>query len=194
MIRMRNIFTARFPDGCADPAKRRDDHICDSAKHENLKRAVPFAKGPVKHTESAITRTENHPGNQARRQEMARHKQESKNRDEREKTQNYSCSHIALHRKSFQEREMIRDDQPRRENQRHANTSIYTRSNRRIAEDVEPTVTGQMRSNGHPMLGSQATDNCLTRTCEDGCVTSTARGALGALSFPARSTAVTVYQ
>src|SRR6266567_3596504 len=78
---------------------------------------------------------------------------------------------------------------------RSAAAAIFRSSaNRCVAEDVEPTVTGKMCAHGHRMLGSPDTDNGLTRVYDSGCVISTATGALGALSFPARSTAVTIYQ
>jgi hypothetical protein len=59
---------------------------------------------------------------------------------------------------------------------------------------MEPAVSRQMRTNQHEVLGSQDASNRLTRIYDNGCATSTTTGAPGSLSFPARSTAVTVYQ
>src|SRR5213080_4903429 len=125
---------------------------------------------------------------------MPRQAQKPKNGNGSEEAENRGGGDIALQRKAFQEWGMIGNHEPCAENQSQTNTHVNTRANRRVAEDVEPTITGQMRANRHRVLDSQDASNCATRIYGDGCVTSTTTGAPGALSFPARSTAVTVYQ
>src|SRR5260370_7721592 len=125
---------------------------------------------------------------------MARHEPKSKDGDQCKKAGKRGGGNIPLQCKSIQERDTIGNDQPDHESHAQTNAGVNAGSNRRIAEDVEPTVTGKMCAHGHRMLSSPDTDNGLTRVYDGGCVTSTPTGALGALSFPARSTAVTIYQ
>ena len=89
---------------------------------------------------------------------------------------------------------MIGNNQPCGENQSQTNANVNTRANRRIAEDLEPAITGQMWAYLHKVLGSPGASIGLTRIYGDGCAISTTTGAPGSLSFPARSTAVAVYQ
>jgi hypothetical protein len=184
----------RSPDHADNPTERGEYHIHDGAQHENLERTEPVAEAVKNHAERAIARAENEPSKEARGQEMPWQAQKAKNGNGSQKAEDRGRRDIALQRETIQERRMIRDHQPRGENQSQANAHINTRANCRVAEDVEPTITGQMRTYQHAVLGSQETSNCLTRFYGDGCVTSTATGAHGGLSFPARSTAVTVYQ
>src|SRR5713101_617485 len=125
---------------------------------------------------------------------MPWHAPKSKDGNQCKKAEKCGSGNISLQCKSIQERDTICNDQPGHESPAQTNASVNAGPNRRIAEDVEPTVTGKMCAHGHRMLGSPDTNNALTRVYNGGCVTSTATGALGALSFPARSTAVTAYQ
>ena len=111
-----------------------------------------------------------------------------------EKAENRGGGDKALRRKAFQERRVIRNHQPGGKYQSQADAYVDTGADRRVAEDMEPSIAGQMRTYQHAVLGSQETSNRVTRFYGDGCVMSTATGAQGGLSFPARSTAVTVYQ
>src|SRR5712692_3470742 len=125
---------------------------------------------------------------------MARQAQKPKNGNRSEKAQDRGGSDIALHRKAIQERGVIGNHQPCGEHQSQTNANINAGADCRIAENVEPTITGQMRTYQHKVLGSQDSSLRLTRIYGDGCVTSTTTGAPGSLSFPALSTEVTVYQ
>src|SRR6266851_4811997 len=102
---------------------------------------------------------------------MPRQAQEPKNRNDSEKAEDRSRRDIALQRKAFQERGVIRNHQPCGENQRQANSHVNTSADGRVTEDVEPAITGQMRTYQHEVLGSQETSNRLTRIYGDGCVT-----------------------
>src|SRR6266699_2729172 len=146
VVWMRSMRFTGSPDRGYNPAKRSENHIHDSAQHENLGRAEPIAEPPEDHAEHAIAEAENQPSDKARCHEVSWQAQKPKN------------------------------------------------GNRRDAENVEPTVTRQMRTYQHEVAGPQVASNRLTRIYGDGCVTSTATGVLGTLSFQARSTAVTVYQ
>jgi len=182
------------PDCGNNPAERSENHIHDGAQHEDLERTEPIAEPAEDQAERAIAQAENEPAKKARCQEMPRQAQKPQNGNRSEETENRGGGDIAFHRKAFQEWRMIGNHQPRGENQRQTNTHIHAGANRRVAEDMEPTITGQMRTYQHEVLGSQDASNRLTRIYGDGGVTSTTTGAPSALSFPARSTAVTVYQ
>jgi hypothetical protein len=182
------------PDNGNNPAERSENHIHNGAHHEDLKRAEPIAEPAEDQAERAIAEAENEPANKARCQEMPRQAQKPKDGNRREEAENRDGGDIALHREAFQEWSMIGNNHPCGENQSQTNTHVNTGANRRVAKDVEPTITGQMRMYRHEALGSQDASNRSTRIYGDSCVTSTTTGAPGALSFPARSTAVTVYQ
>src|SRR5260370_11631049 len=125
---------------------------------------------------------------------MARQAQKPKNGNRSKKAEDRRCGDIALHRKAIQERGVICNHQPCGENQTQTNTHVNASADGSVGEDVEPTITRQMRTYQHEKLASRDASNCLTRSYGDGCVTSTTTGALGGLSFPARPTAVPVYQ
>ncbi len=182
------------PDNGHNPAERSENHIHDGAQHENLERAVPIAEPVKDQAERAIAQAENEPAKKTRCQEMPRQAQKPKDGNRTQEAEYRGGGDIALQRKAFQEWGMIGNDQPCGENQSQANTDVNSGANRRVAEDVEPAITGQMWTNQHEALVSQDANIRLTRIYGDGCVTSTSTGAPGALSFPARSTAVTVYQ
>src|SRR6266436_1735446 len=191
---MRSIRFTGSPNNGHNPGEGSENHIHDSAQHENLKRAEPAAEPVIGQAERAIAYTENKPAKKARRQEMAWQAQKPKDGNRGKKTENRGGGDIALQRKAFQEWGMIGNHQPYGENQTQTNTHVNTGANRHVAEHMEPTITGQMRTYQHKVLGSQDSSLRLTRIYGDGCVTSTTTGAPGSLSFPARSTAVTVYQ
>jgi hypothetical protein len=176
------------------PAERSKYQIHEGAKHENLHRAPPVAEPAENHAERAIAHAENNPANEARCQEVSWEAQEPKDGNARQEAQDRGGGNIALHREAIQERRVIGNQQPGGEYQRQAHTDVNTGADGRIAENVEPTITGQMRTYQHERRVSQDASIRSTRIYGDGCVTSTATGAHGGLSFPARSTAVTVYQ
>ena len=182
------------PDCGNNPGERGDNHIHDSAQHENMERAEPIIEPVENQAERAIAEAENEPTEKARRQEKPWQPQKPKDRNRSDKAENRGGGDIALQRKAFEEWGAIGNNQPRGENQSQTDPHINTGANRRVAEDVEPAITGQMRTNQHKALVSQDASIRLTRIYDDGCVTSTTTAALGALSFPVRSTAVTVYQ
>ena len=194
MIGMRIVRPAGSPNGSANPRKSRENHVYKGAIHENLNHAVPVTELHKEQTESAIVQAEDKPRDEARSQQMAGHVQKSKNGDQREKTKKYRSSDVALQGEAIKDWNAIGKKQPGGEDQSQADTGVDANANRHVVEDVEPTVTGQMCANQHAMLGSQDANDGPTRNYDDGGVTSMVTGALGALSFPARSTAVTVYQ
>src|SRR5260370_23863343 len=159
-----------------------------------MERAEPATEPVENQAERAIAEAENEPTEKARRQQEPWQAQKPKNGNRSDKAENRSGGDIALHREAFQERGVIGNHQPRGENQSQADPHVHTGANRRVAEDVEPAITGQMPTNQHEALPSQYPNIRLTRLYHDGCVTSTTTGALHALSFPARSTAVPVLQ
>jgi hypothetical protein len=181
------------PDCGNNPGERGDNHIYNSAQHENMERAEPATEPVEYQAERAIAEAENEPTEKARRQKEPRQAQKPKNGNRSDKAENRSGGDIALHREAFQERGVIGNHQPRGENQSQTDPHVNTGANRRVAEYMEPTIPGQMRTNQHEELVSQDASIRLTRIYDDGCVTSTTTAAPGALSFPARSTAVTVY-
>src|SRR5713226_5761604 len=191
---MRSIRFTGSPDNRDNPAERSEYHIHDGAQHENLKCAEPVAEPAITQAESAIAHAENQPAKKARCQEMAWPAQKPKDRNRGKKAKNCRRGDIAFHRKAIQKRRVIGNHQPCGEYQSQTNANIDAGADRRVAENMEPTIAGQMRTYQHNVLGSQDACNRLTRIYGDGCVTSAATGAHGGLSFPARSTAVTVYQ
>src|SRR5712692_3338866 len=194
VVGMRLMRFTGSPDRPNNPGARGEYHIHDRPHHENLERAEPVVETAEDEAQRAIAYAENHPAQEARCQEVARQAQKPKNGNRSEKAEDRSGGDIALQRKALQERGVIGDHQPCGEHQSQTYANINAGADCRIAENVEPTITGQMRTYQHKVLGSQDTCNRLTRIYGDGCVTSTATGAHGGLSFPARSTAVTVYQ
>lgn len=184
---------ARSPDRADNPAESGENHIHNRTYYENLNRA-PLAEFAEDHAEQTIANAEYQPPDKARRQQMPREAQKSKDWNSRKETENRRCGDIALHGKAIQERGVVGNHQASGKDQCQADADIHARADSSVAEGVKPTISGQMRTYQHALLGSQETSNRLTRGHGDGCVTSTATGVLGALSFPARSTAVTVYQ
>jgi hypothetical protein len=147
----------RSPDDANNPAERGEYHIHDGPQHENLKRAEPVAEPAEYNAKSAIAHAENEPGKEARSQEMAWQAQESKNGNRSKKAEYRRRRDIALQRKALQERRVIRNQQPHGEYQSKANAHVNTGADCRVAENVEPTITGQMRTYQHAVLGSQET-------------------------------------
>src|SRR6266576_3232124 len=76
----------------------------------------------------------------------------------------------------------------------HAESAIAEAENEPSDKTRRQEIPRQMRTDQHEVLGSQDASNRLTRIYGDGCATSTTTGVPGSLSFPARSTAVAVYQ
>jgi len=81
--------------------------------------------------------------------------QKSKNGNRGEKAQDRGGSDIAFHRKAIQKRRVIGNHQPCGEYQSQTNANINAGADCRVAEDMEPTITGQMRTYQHNVLGSQ---------------------------------------
>src|SRR5258705_5311289 len=72
-----------------------------------------------------------------------------------EKAENRGGGDKALRRKAFQERRVIRNHQPGGKYQSQADAYVDTGADRRVAEDMEPSIAGQMRTYQHAVLGSQ---------------------------------------
>src|SRR5437773_10171154 len=117
---------------------------------------------------------------------MPRKAQKPKNGNRSEEAQNHGGGDIALQRKALQEWGTIGNNDPGGENQGQTNTNVDTDANRRVAEDMEPALPRQMRTDQHEVLGSQDASNRLTRIDRAGRATSTTTRVPGAPSFPAR--------
>src|SRR2546429_16174 len=137
------------PDRGNNPAERGENHIDDGAKHENMERAEPITEPAEKCAERGIAEAENEPSDKARRQQMPRKAQKPKNGNRSEEAQNHRGGDIALQRKGLQEGGMIGNSDPGGENQGQTNTNVNTGANRRVAEDMEPAIPRQMRTNQH---------------------------------------------
>lgn len=73
---------------------------------------------------------------------MSGHVQESQDRNQSEETEKHGGGDIALQRQAAEQRYVIGEKQPGGENQREANGGVNADSNRRVAKDVKPTITG----------------------------------------------------
>src|SRR5260370_35326671 len=102
---------------------------------------------------------------------MPRQAQKPKNRNRGEEAENRGSGDIALQREAFQEWGVIGDNQPCRENQSQTNTNVNTGAYRRVAKDVEPSITRKMWTYLHEVLASQGASIRLTGIYGDGCVT-----------------------
>src|SRR6266478_6283843 len=142
MVGMRSMRFTSSPDRGNNPANRSDNHIRHGAQHEDLERAMPIAEPAEDHAERTIAQAENDPAQKARRQEMPRQTQKPKNRNRCEEAENRHRGDIPLQGKTLQKRRMIGNDQPGDENQRQANTDVNTGADRRVGEDMEPTISG----------------------------------------------------
>src|SRR5947199_7383540 len=138
-----------------------------------MERAEPHTEPAEDQTERTIAKAENEPRQEARCQEMSRQAQKAKNGNGSEEAEKRGAGDVALQRKAFEERGMIGNNEPCGENQSQANPHVNTGAYRRVAEDVEPTITGQLRVNRHGGLDSQDASNRLTPSYGDGGVTST---------------------
>lgn len=154
---------------------------------------MPVAESVVNHAKNSIDDAEDHPGDNARRQKIPGPAKKSKNGDGSKENKNPRGGDIALEGKALEKRDLVGDDQPSAKNQTKADSGVHTRANGGVAKKLEPAGTGQVCSKLHVKLGPQMPVSA-TRIYEGGSVMSTATGLLGALSLPARSTAVTVYQ
>src|SRR2546422_553322 len=161
MVVMRLMRFTGSPDHANNPAERGEYHIHDRSHHKNMERAEPVAETMEYEAERAITQAENQPAKKARCHEMPGQAQKPKNGNRGEKTQDRGGGDIALHRKAIQERGAIGNHQPCGEHQSQTNANINAGADCRIAENVEPTITGQMRTYQHKVLGSQDTSNSL---------------------------------
>jgi hypothetical protein len=146
-------------DECADPGKGREDHVHDRTEHENQKSAVPIAELAEEQTEGTIAKAEDEPTYQTGGKEITRSAEKAKNGNRREKTENCAGSEVALPRKALEKRDMIGNHQPGGKNQGKANADVNAGADSRVAEEVKPTITGQMRTNRHQALGSQDANN-----------------------------------
>src|ERR1700676_4619772 len=160
---MRLMCLTRSPDHAYNPAERGEYHIHDGAQYENMNRAEPVAQPAIDQAERTVAETENKPAKKTRGQEMSRQAQKPKDGNRGEKGENCGGGDKALRGKALQERRVIRNHQPRGKYQSHADAHVNTGADRRVAEDVEPTITGQMRTYQHAVRGSKETSNCSTR-------------------------------
>src|SRR5258706_7731665 len=190
---MRLMRFTGSPDHANNPGERGEYHIYDRSQHKNVERAEPVAETTEYEAQRAITHAENQPAEKARGHEMPGQAQKPKNGNRGEKAQDRGGGDIAFHRKAIQKRRVVGNHQPCGEYQSQTNANINTGADCRVAENMEPTIAGQMRTYQHKVLGSQDACNRLTRIYGDGCVTSTTAGAHGGLSVPARASALTVY-
>jgi len=142
MIGMRGVRRAGSPDGAANPHERSKNHVDHRAKHEHAERAVPITEIPEKKTQHAIVRTEEKPSHEARSQQMSWQCGKSKNRDQCDEHQQRGGSGIPSHRQTLEGWHAVGHEEPRREYQRQAHRSVHADSNRRVAKNVEPTITG----------------------------------------------------
>jgi hypothetical protein len=133
---------AGSPDKSADPGKSRKDHVHNSAEHEDLKGTVPIAELAEKETQNTIAETEEEPANQTRSQEITGSAEKAKNGNRSKKAENRGGSDVAFLRETLQKRDMIGDHQPGRKDQSEANADIDACTDSRVAEEVEPTITG----------------------------------------------------
>ena len=141
---MRDVGRAHLPDACADPAKRGEDHVDDRPNHKHLKSAVPIAQLAEEHTKDAVAETKDEPGDQAGSQEIARSAHKAKNGNSSKKTKNRSRGYIALESKTLEQRNMIGNHQPSKENQSEAVADVHTCADRGVAKELKPTIAGQM--------------------------------------------------
>lgn len=144
---------ARSADDRANPRKRRENHVDDDALHENLKGAVPIAKVVVNHAKYAVDKTENHPGDDARGQQISGPAKKPQQRNRRKKAEHCSASDIALERKTHEERSLIGDDQPGREDQTEANAGVDAGAGGCVVKELQPARTRQVCSESHSEAG-----------------------------------------
>lgn len=154
---------------------------------------MPVAEVVVNQAKNAIDDAKDHPGDHAGSQKIPRPAKKPKNRNGGKKDKNPGAGYVALKGKTLKKRNLIRDYEPSRKNQADAYSGIDAGVNGRIVKKSQAARARQICSNEHLKLGSQEAD-LKERIYEDGCGMSTATELLGALSFPARSKAVTVYQ
>lgn len=135
---------AGSPNESADPRNGCQDHVNNCAEHEDQKGAVPIAELAEEETEDTIAEAEDEPANQTRSQEIARRAEETKNGNCGEKTENPGGRDVALQGETLQERHMIGNYQPDRKNQSEADADIDSSADSRVAEEMKPTIAGQM--------------------------------------------------
>jgi hypothetical protein len=143
------------PDERAYPGKGREDHVYKKTNHKDLKRAVFGPEKLKEDPEQAISEAENHPGNQTGRQQISRRAKETDHGEDGEEAEKRGAGEIALESKTFKKREAIGNKGPGGQNKGEANADVNTHADCHVLENVEPTVTRQMCSNGHGLVGSQ---------------------------------------
>ena len=97
----------RFPDSGANPRQRRDDQVYDSAKHENLEGAVPFAQSDEKQAQSPVGEAENAPGNQTGDQQVRGFAKVAQHGNKRQSADERSRGEVPLHRDAVENRHAI---------------------------------------------------------------------------------------
>lgn len=150
---MRNLRGADPSDNRADPGQRRKDHVDHRPLHENLEGAVPIAEAMVNQAKHAVDKTENHPGDHARSQEVPRPAKKPKNGNGGKKTKDRGRRNIALEGKTLENWNLIGDDQPGRKNQTEANSGIHAGANGGIGKKIQAARPGQICSNEHSEAG-----------------------------------------
>jgi hypothetical protein len=143
------------PDERAYPGKGREDHVYKKTNHKDLKRTVLGPEKIKEDTEQAIGKAENHPGNEAGRQQISGQAKKTDHGEDGKEAEKRGACEIALERKTFKKREAIGNEGPSGQNKGEANADVNTHADCHVLENVEPTVTRQMCSNGHGLVGSQ---------------------------------------
>jgi len=141
MVGMRGVRRAGSPDGAANPQQRSKNHVDHRANYKDLERAGPTTEIAEELTQNTIVQAEEKPRDKARSQQMPGHSQESKNRDQCDEHQKRGPANTS-HGQVFERRHAVGNEEPRREYQRQAHRSVHAESNRRVAKNVEPTITG----------------------------------------------------
>jgi hypothetical protein len=156
--------------------------------------AVAFSESPENDAEQPVCEGQDAPGNEAGCQKRTRKAQETKDGNHREKPQGRRCTDVALQRKALQGWSTVGHENPRYENHGQTDAGIHSGANRRVLENVEPAIAREMSADSNQSEAPKSLPKFITRIYEEGCATSAATGAEGALSLPERSTAVTEYQ
>ena len=94
--------------------------------------------------ENPVAEAEEEPPDETGSQEIARRAEKAQNGNGRKKAEDAFCGEIALPRQALEKRDMIGNHQPDRKNQGEANADVDAGADSRVAEEVKPTIAGQM--------------------------------------------------
>jgi hypothetical protein len=193
VVFLRDMGFSSSPDARANPGKSRQYHVDEGAQDQDLRGAISVGKGAEIDAQRAIREGENAPGDKARGQQVAGPAHKAKDRHKGDQAECRGGDDVALQGEILEGGEAIGSEQPSGESKGEADTRVHTGARRRVTENAGPSITREVRPNRHDW-GTKFHTSTKTRSYEEGCVTSAATGALGALSLPERSTAVTLYQ